>query len=714
MFQRQEPPAVPVPTIRLLICDDEALVLESTRILLSARGYAVTAVSNGAEALARLDASFELLLLDLNMPVLNGFQVLDALHEAKTDIAVVVVSGENSVDGAVQCLRRGAQDYLRKPYLPEELFTRVETALRERRLLRENRMMYQRLIESEQLHRFFVESAPDLIYLLDSQGRFRYTNQRIEQLLGYQRDELLGQHYTSLVHADDHAQAALSFGPLAEGARPRQETELRLVHKDRAEGSRPFETYRLSVELDSTSVGGAGTFGVARDVSERKRSEEIIRFQSSHDLLTRLPNRGLFKDRIGLALTQAQREGRSLAVMYIDLDRFKLVNDTLGHMIGDELLQVVSLRMKELLREGDTLARVGGDEFLVLLPGVETEAAAELVAKKLILELERPFHVAGHQLYLTASIGIARHPHDGISADVLIHRADTAMYAVKAHGRNACEFFRAEMESVPKYKLSLSNDLHEAVTKEQLRLHYQPQIDIRTGLICGVEALVRWQHPVLGLLPPSEFLPVAEEAGLITHIGEWVLNTACEDLRRWQRVGGNDIRMAVNFSASQVEHTDFVSMVQRTLKHTGLASRSLEIELTEEGIMKDIGVVIAKLALLADTGVRVAIDDFGVGYSSLSYLRKLPIHTLKIDRSFVQDIRNESDHGSLVSAIVSMARGLTLNSVAEGVETETQVNFLRRLGCYEMQGFLFSRAVDADTTSDLLRAQPFMQLAAAA
>lgn len=714
MFKRDGLSVAPPPPTRLLICDDDLKALESTRALLSAKGYVVTTVRNGAEALAKANASYDLLLLDLNMPVLNGYQVLDALRNAETDIAIVVVSGENSIDGAVDCLRRGAQDYLRKPYQPEELFARVETALRERRLMRENRLIQQRLTESEQLHRFFVESAPDLIYLLDDKGCFSYTNQRIEKLLGYQPDELLGQHYTVLVHPDDHEQAALFFANLGEGARPRQETELRLVHRDHSEAPRPFETYSLSVELASTQIGGSSTFGVARDISERKRAEEIIRFQSSHDLLTRLPNRALFKDRIGLALTQAQRDGRPLAVMYIDLDRFKLVNDTLGHMIGDELLQVVSLRMKELLRDGDTLARVGGDEFLVLLPGVETELAAEGVAKKLIHELERPFHVSGHQLYLTASIGIALHPSDGASADVLIHRADTAMYSVKAHGRNGCGFFKPEMESVPKHKLTLSTDLHQALAAEQLRLHYQPQVDIRTGLICGVEALVRWQHPALGLLPPNVFLPIAEEASLISSIGEWVLNTACEDMQRWRNVGSNDIRMAVNFSASQIEQADFVKMVQRTLKQSGLPSRSLEIELTEDSIMKDIGAVIGKLALLADSGVSVAIDDFGVGYSSLSYLRKLPIHTLKIDRSFVQDIRSERDAGSLVSAIVSMASGLTLNSVAEGVETDTQVNFLRRLGCYEMQGFLFSPAVDADTTSDMLRAQPFMHMAAAA
>ncbi|MES2883366.1 MAG: EAL domain-containing protein [Pseudomonadota bacterium] len=700
---------ITAPLAHILVCDDEQPVLGSTCALLRAQGYAVTAARNGAEALARINASVDLLLLDLNMPVLDGYQVLDALQKTESDLAVIVVSGEDSVDGAVSCLRLGAQDYLRKPYVPQELFARVTTALRERRLMRENRVMQQQLAESEQLHRFFVESAPDLIYLLNAEGRFAYTNQRIEKLLGYHRDELLGQHYKTLVHPDDHAQADLFLLQLSDGSQPRQETELRLLHKDSAEGARPFETYSLPVQLNSTLLAGTGTFGVARDISERRRAEEIIRFQSSHDLLTRLPNRALFKDRIALALTQAQRDGRALAVMYIDLDRFKLVNDSLGHLVGDELLQIVSLRMKELLREGDTLARVGGDEFLLLLPGVESNEAALLVANKLIEELERPFHIAEHQLYLTASIGIVRHPQDGVTADVLIHRADTAMYAVKRRGRNGCGFFSPEMESVPKHRLTLANDLHNAVASGQMRLHYQPQVDVRTGLICGVEALVRWQHPVMGLLPPSEFLHIAEEAGLSTGLGEWVLKTACEDMQRWRHLGCGEIRLAVNFSASQVEQANFVAMVQDTLKRSGLPNRVLEIELTEESLIKDIGVVVRKLAMLADSGVRVAIDDFGVGYSSLSYLRKLPIHTLKIDRSFVQDIRSGRDLGSLVSAIVSMAAGLMLNSVAEGVETDTQVDFLQRLGCYEMQGFRFSRAVDADATSDMLRTQPFVQ-----
>lgn len=703
--------AVEAPKPRLLLCDDDVRAIESLRAMLASRGYDAVVVNSGAEALARLARqSFDLLLLDLNMPDFDGYLVLDSIRAANHDIGVVIVSGENSIDGAVDCLRRGAQDYLRKPYLPEDLIARVETAWRERRLMRDNRAMQQRLNESEQLHRFFVDKAPDFIYLLDGQGRFLYANPSAERLLGYTREDLLGKHYRSVVHPEDLAQAALVFASGEDTVRHGQQTELRLLHKNSLEGARAFEAYSQRVSLGLGKGDRQGVYGVARDISERKRAEEIIRFQSSHDLLTRLPNRALFKDRITVALAQAQRDGKPLAVMYLDLDRFKLVNDTLGHMVGDELLQAVSQRLKEMLRESDTLARVGGDEFLMLLPSLATPDASGVIAEKLVRELEKPFQVAEHQLYVTASIGVALAPRDGSNGDTLVRKADAAMYAAKAGGRHGYRLFEPEMEIGPQRRLTLSNDLFMALDAGQLRLHYQPQVDVRSGRITGVEALLRWQHPRHGLLPPGEFLPIAEEAGLSANIGQWVLETACSDLQRWRAMGSNP-RMAINFSPSQVEQPDFVSLILSTLQQTGLSTDSLEVELTEESTIKDVSAVVGKLARLADAGVRVAIDDFGIGYSSLSYLRKLPIHTLKIDRSFVQDIRSERDPGSLVSAIVSMAGGLKLNTIAEGVETEAQMRFLHALGCNEMQGYYFSRAVDADTTMDLLRNQPLQRVA---
>lgn len=697
--------AAEVTRPRLLVCDDDAKVLESVRKLLLSRGFEAVAVPSGTAALEELARNaYDLLLLDLNMPDCDGYFVLDRIRAAQYDTAVVIVSGESSIDGAVDCLRRGAQDYLRKPYLPEDLFGRVETAWRERRLMRQHRLMQQQMRESERLHRFFVDNAPDFIYLVDTEGRFVYVNESVERLIGYTREGLAGQHYSLLVHPEDQVQAALVFASAEAAAREGRHGEVRLLHRNGNEGSRTFEFSSQRVSLGLSGGAPHGVYGVARDISERKRAEEIIRFQSSHDLLTRLPNRALFKDRIGVALAQAQRSGQPLAVVYLDLDRFKLVNDTLGHMVGDELLQSVSQRMKNLLRESDTLARVGGDEFLLLLPSLASEDSATLVANKLIRELERPFHVAQHQLYVTASAGIAMAPRDGANADTLIRKADAAMYAAKAGGRHGYRHFSPEMELEPQRRRLLANDLNRALELGQLRLHYQPQVDVRGGQITGVEALLRWQHPQHGLLPPSEFLPIVEESGLCGPIGQWVLETACSDLQNWQAMGVTP-RMAINFSSSQVERHDFVPMILGTLRQTRLPAGCLEVELTEESMIKDIGTVVGKLARLADAGIRVAIDDFGIGYSSLSYLRKLPIHTLKIDRSFVQDIRSEREPGSLVSAIVSMAAGLKLNTIAEGVETEAQMRFLHTQGCHEMQGFLFSRAVDASTTADLLRAQ---------
>lgn len=368
-------------------------------------------------------------------------------------------------------------------------------------------------------------------------------------------------------------------------------------------------------------------------MSEHRKAEQIITYQASHDLLTRLPNRILFRDRLSLALKQAQRSQARFAVMCMDLDRFKMVNDTLGHVVGDELLQAVASRMHASLWEGDTLARLWGDEFLFLLPQVGTEQAAETVARKLLAEIEQPFQIGEHELFVTASLGICLFPDHGNTAESLTQCADVAMYAVKNRNRRGYQLYQASIDSDASRKLRLITDLHHALHSGQLSVHYQPQVESQTLRIRGMEALVRWQHPKLGLLSSAEFLPLAEDAGLMPQIGEWVLRRSCEDLQRRRAAGIPDIR--------------------------------------------------------------IAIDDFGTGYSSLSYLRSLPIHTLKIDRPFMQDIR-DADSGStatqnsIVSAIVHMANGLSLNAIPEGVETESQLELLRALGCSEMQGATFS------------------------
>jgi diguanylate cyclase (GGDEF)-like protein len=456
--------------------------------------------------------------------------------------------------------------------------------------------------------------------------------------------------------------------------------------------------------LDAGARRFHGTYGVVRDISDRKRAERTIKYQAYHDLLTGLPNRTLFEDHLSLALAQARRETRMLAVMFLDLDRFKVVNDTLGHVIGDRLLRVVSKRLKESLRSGDTLARIGGDEFLLLLPQLRSRAEAEAVARKIIDALRSAFVIDGYELYVGCSIGISIYPDDGDSRDSLIKHADIAMYHVKDEGKGNFQFYSGAMDTAFSRHLSMESDLRKAVHGEQFQVFFQPQVETGTGRICGLEALIRWNHPELGLLKPDEFIPLAEDTGLITSVGHALLRAVCGELKRWRDLGLPPVRVGVNLSALEVVQQRFAEMIIQSLGAHDLPGDLLEIEITENIIMRDLENVAQKLRQLSAHGIRIAIDDFGTGYSSLSYLKRLPIHTLKIDREFVQGISPSSrDDSSIVAAIVSLAKGLGLNLIAEGVETGFQRDYLQALGCESMQGFLFSEPVHPDSIVDVLR-----------
>jgi diguanylate cyclase (GGDEF)-like protein len=450
--------------------------------------------------------------------------------------------------------------------------------------------------------------------------------------------------------------------------------------------------------------------GTARDISQRKEAEQVINFQAYHDLLTHLPNRALLKDRLSLAITHARRNKRRLAVMFLDLDRFKLVNDTLGHTMGDRLLKAVANRLQGCLRKGDTLSRFGGDEFTLLLPEVRTRDDVVVIASKILDKLATPFVIDGHELFVGASIGIATYPEAGDSVEALIQSADIAMYDVKGRGKNGYQFFSDEMNHKFSTRLSLERELRNALTSGQLRVYYEPQVDLHDGKIVGVEALVRWQHPRHGLIPPNDFLPVAEETGLITQIDEWVQARAFEEVASWRRTGLGDVRLSVNMTAPQIEQESFLERFLTILEGSGLDAHKVKLEITENTIMQDMEVIVPKLRKLKKEGVTIAIDDFGTGYSSLSYLQQFPVNTLKIDRSFVGDIRADEGDASIINAIVAMARGLKLDIIAEGVETRSQLRYLRSQGCREVQGYFFSRAVPAGELRDMLRKHPFATL----
>ena len=415
--------------------------------------------------------------------------------------------------------------------------------------------------------------------------------------------------------------------------------------------------------------------------------------QAHHDGLTDLPNRLLFVDRINQAVVQARRHKEQVGVFFIDMDNFKLVNDTLGHAAGDSLLCQVGDRLRRALRQEDTVARQGGDEFLVLLPELSSEQQAAQVAQKILDTLRNPFLLGVQETYITASVGIALYPADGEEPELLIQHADLAMYQAKAEGHNKYHCYSPALNERLSVRFALQNELRRALERQEFVLYYQPQYRLRDGQLCGMEALVRWQHPERGLLSPDTFIKIAEESGLILPIGDWVLRTACAQNKQWQDKGYAPVRVAVNLSTRQFHQKDLVSQVAQILTETGLKPEWLELEITESLSMENVVLSIETLQKFKAMGIRLSIDDFGTGFSSLSYLRRFPLNTLKIDRSFIAELSEFSEEQTIVLAIIQLAKNLGLNVIAEGVETEAQLNFLREKGCEEGQGFLWSKPV---------------------
>jgi len=439
------------------------------------------------------------------------------------------------------------------------------------------------------------------------------------------------------------------------------------------------------------------------DISEKKMSEERIYHLAHYDALTGLPNRMSFHNEFEEALSHAKRHGRRVALLFLDLDQFKLINDASGHPAGDELLKQVALRLKQTLREEDIVARLGGDEFTVLLDDIPSVEDVDLVAEKILQTLATPFHLDHSELVITTSIGISVFPGDGDDASTLLKNADTAMYRAKAQGRNNSQFFTAEMKTHASERLRLESAMRAALKNNEFLLHYQPQVDTLSGEIIGLEALVRWQHPERGLIPPGVFIPVAEDSGLIVPLGEWIMKEACSQYRKWQDAGLEPVRIAVNLSGRQFVRQDLRGMVEKLLDDAGIAPGAIELELTESTIMEHVEETVETLKTLRELGVYLSIDDFGTGYSSMAYLKRFTIDKLKIDQSFVRDLATDSDDAAIVIATIAMAHALNLTVIAEGVETEEQLQFLKDHGCEQMQGYYFSRPLPVDDITELLR-----------
>jgi len=706
------------PLINLLIVEDEPRYLESTRLLLSQYIHNIDSAVTGAQAYALLaKRAYDLALLDLRLPDASGHEIMAYIRQHQPHCRIVVMSGDSHIESAIQSLRLGAYDYLRKPYEPDELIKTVRNAVLKLQLERDNARMLQQLEQSEQWHRLLVNTSPDVIYTLDSKGTFTYINDSIERTLGYSPSELIGKDYLLLVPPGELENARYRINERRTGDRSTRNLELQLKRKEDLLSSLAERTSEDLVVVELSSMGMyssldeenkefLGTYGVARDISERKQAEATIAFQAYHDLLTGLPNRALFKDRLGQAIVHAKRHGQTLATLFLDMDRFKVVNDTLGHLVGDGLFRRWPSVLRGSLREGDTLSRIGGDEFMLLLPHIRNRDNAAYIAQKILASLKPPFHIEGHEIFVGISIGIAVFPDDGDTIETLVKHADIAMYHAKDSGRNDYKFFTHDLQKSFTGRLAVENEMRHALDKGQFEVYYQPQVSIQDQRIRGMEALIRWNHPTRGIVPPNEFIPIAEESGLITPISEWVLGAACRQANLWRSSDLSPITMAVNLSPRQIEHPQFVDKFTHCLRENGMDGQGLEIEITESTLMRDMDGSIEKLRKLADLGVEISIDDFGTGYSSLSYLKKLPIHTLKIDRSFIHDLNGHMNNGTtIVAGIAAMAKGLNLNVVAEGVETRAQLDYIRSLGCDAYQGYLFSRPVAAGKATEILSRQ---------
>lgn len=697
--------------VRILVIDDEPSLARSITALLQADDRLIEECGTVAEALARLNAAaYDLIVLDYRLPDASGLAVMDWLLSHDRRESVIMISAEQSVEAAVGALRRGAADFLVKPYSAEQLRRSVAKTLAKRQTERSRRQTRQRLESSEQMHRYLVENSLDLIYTLDADGRFSYLNQRIESLLGHPRSALLGKHFSEIVYPEDLERARFSFNERRTGPRATSNLALRLTRN-------PFgnvesdEHGPVSIVLNAMGIYNrtdsraaihyAGTYGAARSLPGYRLHEQGHGDHCFHDPLTHLPNRDLFCDRLNLSIAQAKRRKTHIAVMFIDMDRFKLVNDTYGQGEGDTLLRAVATRLRQCLRKGDSLTRHGSDEFLVLLPDVGTKADATAIADKILQAFRNPFPVVDGEFTATISLGAALHPEDGDSADDLIQHASVAMHQVKGSGGNAFSFFSPDMHATYRARISLEKELHLALSRKELELHYQPLISLSRGAITGMEALVRWRHPVHGVVAPSRFIQMAEEAGIIHEITRWVLDTACAQFSSWRRRYPN-LRLSTNLSARDFDHSDLDDVVSRVLARYGLPADSLEVEITERLLLEQDDKVSRRMQSLRELGIGIAIDDFGTGYSSLAYLRRCGVTRLKIDRSFVRNIKSTEDH-PIVSAIAGIARGFDIRLAAEGVERDDQMNALETLGCDEMQGFLFSRPISAEDATRILQ-----------
>ena len=639
----------------------------------------------------------DIILLDLGLPDAQGLEALRRTHAAAPRVPLVVLTGLDDESLATQSLQEGAQDYLIKG----EIETRgLRRALR---YAVERKIMEEALFEEKERAQVTLNCIGDAVVCTDTSGNITFLNLVAEKMTGWTLREATGRPTPAVFRILD-----ATGGNATENTAEIAILQIRAVHLPSHCILVRRDGFEIPIEASIAPIHdrkgrATGAVIVFRDVSEAQTMALQIAHSAEHDFLTGLPNRMLLNDRISQAIALAMRHHQQVAVLFLDLDGFKHINDSLGHSIGDKLLQSIAARLVDCVRGSDTVSRQGGDEFVVLFADMQTPSDAAVMAGRMLRAVAEPHSIDRHDLHVTTSIGASIYPDDGLDAETLIRNADTAMYQAKENGRQSYQFFKPSMNARAVERQSIEESLRRALERHEFALHYQPKINLGTGAITGAEALIRWTHPTRGPISPAQFIPVAEDCGLILPIGNWVLRQACQQSQAWVDAGLPAVTMAVNVSAMEFRDENFLQGLFEILRETGLNPRDLELELTESVLMKHVDSTAGVLQVLRKIGVQVAIDDFGTGYSSLSYLRKFPIDALKIDQSFVQHIPIGADDAVIVTAVISMARSLKLRVVAEGVETQEELDFLKAHQCDEAQGHYFSRAVPAEQFATLLR-----------
>ncbi|MYM84759.1 EAL domain-containing protein [Duganella sp. FT50W] len=706
----------------VLIVEDTPASLKLLSDLLTEAGYYVRQAPNGELALWTAQSRPpELILLDIRMPGIDGFEVCRRLKAtpALCQVPVIFLSAQHDTDDKVRGFALGAVDFIAKPFQTEEILARTDAHVRlgraQKALADERALLEQRVaertaelakeVEQRRANEEFLrlaskvfEATQDAIVVTDRTGRIVATNPAFTQISGYSAAEVLAQSI-GMLHAGAHDASALDamLQSVMKTGHWSGEIMARRKNGDIYPGL-------LSASVVRDESGHVmNHVAVFMDITERKAEQHLIDFLSNHDALTGLPNRLLARQRFAQTLSAASREGRCVAVMCLDLDRFKSINDSYGHDMGDKALQVVSRYLSETVREGDTVTRQGGDEFQIIVADDPQLSATMALAQNILAGLRKELMIDGRQITVTSSIGIAVSLSDGDSFDELVRNADTALFRAKEIGRDNYAIFTERMDAEIRDKLAIQSQLRGAIARAEFEVHYQPQVCLKTGAVVGAEALLRWNSAVLGKVPPNRFIPLAEEYGLVNSIGEWVLESVCAQMKVWQDQGLGKIKVAVNLAAGQFANDATVPYVEATLRKFGVAPEYLGLEITEGTVMGDPDKAVAALRRLKDIGVGISLDDFGTGYSSLSYLKRFPIDVLKIDKSFVDDVTTNSADAAIALSVISLAHNLNMRVIAEGVETREQVQFLTDRGCDEMQGYYYSRPLNAEGFAALVR-----------